>query len=222
MEKDASDTRLADCSAVARDIHRIVGLASASAPLLKGKDAKETAEQIKWYQDLLQNRLLPLITTADLRVADIEFLTTLMLQPVDFVREALQDIVTDSIREAVLESLSRKIVAFLGQDISFLPIGNIESDQRNFLKDSVKTRVQEKLGPVVDSLIDVQAVMDLVTAPYNMIKNMLVASRTAVVDGAVASKFGVKDADELRFSHVIAAQIDAAKGVDKPVADQKA
>lgn len=212
---DASEVRTKECTQVAREIHAIIGEKSNEVPLLKGNDSDGTIARIKWYQALLQDRVLPIIQAANLRTGDIEFLGTLILQPLDFVRESLQDIVGEAVREALTESTARLIIGYLGDEHETSPMGDITKEQHAELKNTVKARLLEKLGSVLGGLIDIQTVMEVTAAPYNMMNNLLAATRSMVVDEAVAHKFGVKSADELRFSHVIETQIERAKGVDK-------
>lgn len=215
QENDASDQRLAEIIPIARKIHGLIGSDSAEIPLLKSADPEETKRKLEWYHRFLQEKILPQIQGADIRVADIEFLTAVILQPVDFVRESLQEIVTDSVRELILDGIARKVIAFMGTEHDSIHMGNISKDEREELKNGIKKRLQDSLGAIVDGLIDIQAVMDLVSAPYKMTNEMLVATRTVVVDRAVAIKFGLKDAEDMRFSHIVSAQIEqASKPVD--------
>lgn len=211
MNDDLSNKRIEECVPVAREIHKLIGDNAETVPMLKADSPEAVKGQLKWYQDLLQEKLLPAITKADIRTADVEFLSALMLQPIDLIREALQDIVTDKVRESILHDMAKKIIAFMGNESSQLPMGDIDKTQAEGIRAFVKEQLNDQLSDVIGRLIDVQAVMDLVVAPYNMVKNILVATRSSAVDGAVAFRFGVKNAEDMRFSHVLAAQAEQAQ-----------
>lgn len=211
---DESQKRIDEVSQVARKIHVLVGESVNEIPILKGEDGVETAKHLKWYQTFIQEKIVPAVTIANLRTGDIEFLTSLILQPIDLVREGIQDILTDSVREVILEKLAREIITFMANNNSTLPIGDIPKDKHEAMKEFVKQQVQNQLASVVDKMIDIQAVMDIVAAPYKLVNQILSATRTMVEENAVASKFGLKNLSDLRFSHIIATQMENAEKKD--------
>jgi hypothetical protein len=209
--EDFSKKRLDECVATARTIHSLIGERVSDMPILKGKNAKETTEQLKWYQDFIQSKIFPAISTADLRTGDVEFLSGIILQPVDFVREALQEIITDEIREKILLEIAKSVISFMSVHTKSMPMGDISKEQHENLKNVVKSQMHEQLEPIISKLIDIQAVMDLVIAPYKLINNVITSTRDVVVDAAVAYKFDLKKPEDLRFSHIVKSQLEKAE-----------
>jgi len=210
-DKDLSAERTAECAKVARSIHALIGEAALTVPLLNAAQTDDKAAQLLYYQKMLQDKILPIIQAADLRVADIEFLMSLVIQPVDMIKEAVGDLLVEGIKEQVMSEIARKLIAFMGNEAASLPIGDITKEQRPGLLNFVKEQINDQLKDVMGQLVDMASVMKLVDVPFTMIREMLIATRSSVVDHAVAFKFGLSDGNDIRFSHIIAAQKEQAE-----------
>lgn len=97
MATDLTKKREEECIPIAREILRLIGEASAEAPM----GAFDQTAGDSFYQKFLEEKILPLLTEKDIKTAEATYIMSMVLQPLDFTKNLLNVSLQDAENSAV-------------------------------------------------------------------------------------------------------------------------